>query len=40
MMAAYTLAGADTFDSLDWAQGAVDIRSLTLTDPLLLRSTG
>jgi queuine/archaeosine tRNA-ribosyltransferase len=40
VMAAYTMAGADTFDSLDWAQGAVDIRSLTLTDPLLLRSTG
>ena len=40
VMAAYTLAGADTFDSLDWTQGALDIRSLTLTDPLLLRSTG
>lgn len=40
VMAAYTMAGADTFDSLDWAQGAVDIRSLTQTDPLLLRRTG
>jgi len=40
VMAAYVVAGADTFDSLDWAQGAVDIRSLTLTEPTLLRGTG
>jgi queuine/archaeosine tRNA-ribosyltransferase len=40
VMAVYTLAGADTFDSLDWTQGALDIRSLGLTDPLLLRFTG
>ena len=40
VMAAYTLSGADTFDSLDWTEGALDIRSLTLTDPLLLRFTG
>jgi queuine/archaeosine tRNA-ribosyltransferase len=40
VMAAYTLAGADTFDSLDWAQGAIDVRSLTLTDPVLLGRTG
>lgn len=40
VMAAYSMAGADTFDSLDWTQGAIDIRSLTLTDPLLLRQTG
>ncbi len=40
VMACYALAGADSFDSLDWIQGAVDVRTLTVTDPVLLRSTG
>ncbi len=40
VMAAYTLAGVDSFDSLDWTQGALDIRTLTFTDPLLLKHTG
>jgi len=40
VMASYALAGADSFDSLDWVQGAVDVRTLTVTDPILLGSTG
>ncbi|HEV2519365.1 MAG TPA: hypothetical protein VGX00_01925 [Thermoplasmata archaeon] len=39
VMSVYALAGADSFDSLDWVQGAVDIRTLTVTDPVLLPST-
>ncbi|MCI4352706.1 MAG: queuine tRNA-ribosyltransferase family protein [Thermoplasmata archaeon] len=40
VMGALVSAGADSFDSLDWTQGAVDIRSLTFTDPVLLKRTG
>ena len=40
VMSVYALAGADSYDSLDWVQGAVDIRTLTVTDPVLLPSTG
>ncbi len=38
-MAAYCSAGADTFDSTDWCETAVDWRNFSMTDFALLDST-
>ncbi len=39
-IAAYANAGADTFDSTDWSEAAIDWRSLNMTDFALLGTTG
>ncbi len=38
-MAAYSSVGADSFDSTDWCEAAVDWRTLSMTDFGLLRTT-